>query len=160
DVNAADEAYMESLGFEELSNGMRLRRDARVVRRDLMGLEMAQSSADAALAGALRELGFTLPPAVRAVDLGVLLLLGLVACCAVRAVRRDAEPWASLAEAAPSEPDELDEGQRKALEGADTQAIPTLDGMRGIAVLLVLMFHFAWTFPGDDPSQAVGLTDR
>lgn len=157
DVNPADEQYMASLGFEELENGMRLRRDAPVRRRDLMGLDMTEGTA---LAGALGELGFTLPPAMGVTDFVILLVFGLVAVVAVRGIARDAESYAALSETAPAEPAELDDAQRKALEGAETHAIPTLDGMRGIAVLLVLMFHFAWTFPGDDPSKATGLVDR
>lgn len=44
--------------------------------------------------------------------------------------------------------------------GVDVWVIFTLDGMRGLAVLAVLIFHFAWMFSGDDPSQATMFVDK
>ncbi|MBX3203897.1 MAG: acyltransferase [Labilithrix sp.] len=157
DVNDADEQYMKGLGFEELKNGMRLRRDAAVARRDLIGEEMEDG---ATLAAALGELGKTLPAAVGVTDFLVLLVFGLVIAGAARKIAKDGESFAELSPEAPAEPIDLDEGQKAALAGADARAIPTLDGMRGIAVVLVLVFHFAWTFPGDDPSAAAGFVDK
>jgi peptidoglycan/LPS O-acetylase OafA/YrhL len=157
DVNPADEQYMASLGFEELANGMRLRRDAPVARRELMGLDLTES---AGVTGALATLGYALPPAMGMMDFVVLLVFGVVALVAIRGIVKDSDSYADLSAVPPAEPEELDEAQKKALAGADARTIPTLDGMRGIAVLLVLMFHFAWTFPGDDPSKAVRLVDR
>ncbi len=157
DVNEADDQYMKSLGFEELENGMRLRHDANVARRDLIGKEMASG---AVLAATLGELGKTLPASFGVTDFVVVLAFGLVAVGALRKIRKDGESYAELSPEAPAEPAELDDGQNQALLGANARAIPTLDGMRGLAVLAVLVFHFAWTFPGDDPSQAHGLVDK
>jgi len=157
DVNDADEAYMQTLGFEELKNGMRLRRDANVARRDLLGSEMTDG---AALASALAELGKTLPAAVGVMDFVMVLAFGLVVFGATRKIGKDGESYAELSAEAPAEAIDLDAGQKAALAGADARAIPTLDGMRGIAVILVLVFHFAWTFPGDDPAAAVSLVDK
>lgn len=157
DVNEADEQYMKRLGFEELANGMRLREGAKVARRDLIGREMEDGDS---LAAALGELGKTLPAAVGVTDFVVLLAFGLVIAGATRKIAKDGESYAELSPSPPAEPLDLDEGQRAALAGADARAIPTLDGMRGIAVILVLVFHFAWTFPGDDPSAATSFVDK
>ncbi|HVJ94436.1 MAG TPA: acyltransferase [Labilithrix sp.] len=157
DVNDADERYMQSLGFESLPNGMRLRRDAAVVRRDLLGTEMTDGSV---LAGVLAELGKTLPAGVSVMDFVMVLAFGLVIAAALRGIARDGESYSELSTDPPIEPTELDESQKAAIFGANARAIPTLDGMRGLAVLLVLMFHFAWTFPGDDPSNAVSVVDK
>lgn len=150
DVNEADEAYFRTLGFETLPNGMRLRRDAPVARRDVLGREIADGGE---LATALGELGFALPPGLRFIDIAMILVFGLIATGAARGIVRDAEPLSGLSPDAPAEP-EPDEACQRALKGADAKTIPTLDGMRGIAVLLVLAFHFAWTFPGEDPETA------
>ncbi len=157
DVNDADEAYMKSLGFETLPNGMRLRQDAQVLRRDLIGEEMVDG---ATLASALSAVGFTLPPALGVMDFVIVIAFGLVAFGAVRKIAKDSESFKELSPELPAERDELDDDQKRALTGADTHAIPTLDGMRGLAVLLVLMFHFAWTFPGDDPALATSFVDK
>lgn len=157
DINDADEGYMKTLGFEELPNGMRLRRDANVTRRDLIGAEMADG---AALASALGSLGKTLPSAIGVMDFVVFLAFGLVVFAATRKIGKDGESYAALSPAAPPESAELDEGQTRALAGADARSIPTLDGMRGLAVVAVLVFHFAWTFPGDDPAAATGIVDK
>ncbi|MDF2692191.1 MAG: acyltransferase 3 [Labilithrix sp.] len=157
DVNDADEQYMKELGFEELPNGMRLRKDANVARRDLLGAEMVDG---AALAVALGALGKTLPAAFGIMDFVIVLAFGLVAVGALRKIGRDAESYGELSPEPPPTPTELDAAQAAALAGADARAIPTLDGMRGIAVIAVLVFHFAWTFPGDDPSKAAGLVDK
>jgi peptidoglycan/LPS O-acetylase OafA/YrhL len=157
DVDEADERYLKGLGFEELENGMRLRRDASVARRDLLGTEMVDGTT---LAAALGELGKTLPAAIGMMDFIIVLAFGLVVLGAMRKIGKDGESYADLSPEPPAPPRELDEGQRAALAGADARAIPTLDGMRGIAVVLVLLFHFAWTFPGDDPTKAVGFVDK
>ncbi len=157
DVNEADEKYMASLGFEELPNGMRLRGDAKVARKDLLGLDMADASN---IAPALAALGKTLPSAFGIMDFVMVLAFGLVAVATARKIGKDGETYADLSPELPKADGELDDAQKAALAGADARAIPTLDGMRGIAVLLVLAFHFAWTFPGEDPSKAVGLVDK
>ena len=157
DVNDADERYMKELGFEELPNGMRLRNGASVARRDLIGEEMNDG---ATLAAALGALGKTLPSAIGMMDFAILLAFGLVAAGAARKIAKDGESYAELSPEPPAESAELDEGQKAALAGADARSIPTLDGMRGLAVIAVLVFHFAWTFPGDDPSKAVGLVGK
>ena len=59
DVNPTDEAYIESLGFEKLDNEMRLRAEAPVARRDLLGRVMTDG---AVLAETLGEIKATLPP--------------------------------------------------------------------------------------------------
>jgi peptidoglycan/LPS O-acetylase OafA/YrhL len=156
DVNDADEAYIATLGFEKLDNGMRLRRDATVARRDLLGKEMVDGTI---LQSALAEVGASLPPGLATVDLVMVLAFGLVIGLGFRRLVKDDEPFAELSAEAP-EPPELDDSANAALKGADARAIPTLDGMRGIAVLLVLMFHFAWTFPGDDPTTAVSFAEK
>ena len=156
DVNPADEEYIESLGFETLPNNMRLRKDAAVARRDLIGREMVDG---ATLDATLGEIGAKLPPSLAAVDLVVVLAFGLVIALGLRKIVKDGESFAALGADVPPEP-ELDESAQAALKGAEARAIPTLDGMRGIAVLLVLMFHFAWTFPGEDPTTAVTFVDK
>jgi peptidoglycan/LPS O-acetylase OafA/YrhL len=156
DVNPKDEAYIESLGFEKLENGMRLRGSAPVVRRDLIGRVMVDGET---LLDTLNEAGKTLPPGLAAMDIVMVLAFGLVIAVGFRKIVKDGESLAELSEEAPPE-GELDESAHAALKGAEARAIPTLDGMRGIAVLLVLMFHFAWTFPGDDPTTATTLMEK
>jgi peptidoglycan/LPS O-acetylase OafA/YrhL len=156
DVNPADEAYIDSLGFETLPNGMRLRKDAPVARRDLVGREMVDG---ATLDATLGEVGAKLPPGLAAIDIIVVLAFGLVIVAGFRRIVTDAEPFEELSATPPPEP-EPDDAARAALKGAEARAIPTLDGMRGIAVLLVLMFHFAWTFPGEDPTTAVTALEK
>src|SRR5262249_54641586 len=145
DVNDADERTMASLGFETLPNGMRLRKDAPVTRKDLLGIDMTEASSSIALASGLASLGFTLPPGMGVVDFFCLLAFGRVALVAAGGVVRDQESFAGLSPVAPPRPSDLDEAQKAALAGADARQIPTLDGMRGLAVILVLLFHFAWT---------------
>ena len=157
DVNEKDEAYIESLGFEKLDNGMRLRGSAPVVRRDLIGREMIDGNA---LLAALDELHVTLPPGYVTTDLLMVLAFGLVIALGFRKVVKDGEPLDKLSPDAPPEEAEPSESATAALKGADARAIPTLDGMRGLAVLLVLVFHFAWTFPGDDPTTAVTFAEK
>ncbi len=157
DVNDADDAYIDSLGFEKLANGMRLRADAPVARRDLLGTEMVDG---ATLQGALADVGASIPPGLAAIDVFTVLVFGLVIALGFRGIVRDSESFDALSPDAPPGPKELDDSAKAALKGADARAIPTLDGMRGIAVLLVLMFHFAWTFPGDDPLTAVTFMEK
>ncbi|MBX3227486.1 MAG: acyltransferase [Labilithrix sp.] len=161
DRNDADDAYIASLGFKELGgetgNHMLLRDGADVKDRELLGLDQTNNDN---IAGALASLGHTLPPAFGGADLGVVLVFGLVSAAVARRIVKDEDSFAELSPEPPPAPAELDEGQKQALAGADTHAIPTLDGLRGIAVLAVLAFHFAWTFPGDDPNAAHGLVDK
>ena len=156
DVNPNDEAYIESLGFETLPNMMRLRADAPVARRDLIGREMLDG---ATLDATLGEIGAKLPPGLAAVDIVVVLVFGLVIALGFRKIVKDGESFEELG-TEPVPEAELDDAAKAALKGAEARAIPTLDGMRGIAVILVLVFHFAWTFPGEDPALAVTAVDK
>ena len=156
DVTPADEEYMASLGFETLPNGMRLRGSAPVARRDLIGRDMVDGDT---LLETLSEIQKPLPVGLVTMDIVMVLAFGLVIALSFRKIVRDGESLAELSPEPPPEP-ELDVSGQAALKGAEARAIPTLDGMRGIAVLLVLMFHFAWTFPGDDPATAATLIDR
>lgn len=151
DMTDEDEAYFASLGFEKLENGMRLRRDAPVVRRDVLGREMTDGSI---LAGSLAEVGFTLPEGLHGIDVFTLLFFGLVVASAARGVWKDGESFTELSAEPPPPTTADDEASQRALEGAEARAIPTLDGMRGLAVIAVLLFHFAWTFPGEDAANA------
>jgi peptidoglycan/LPS O-acetylase OafA/YrhL len=160
DVNDDDRLYMKSLGFEELDNGMLLRRDAPVAQRHLLGRDVLDGEM---LAAALAEAGFTLPAPLRVTDFAVLFAFGLLAVGLARAIAKDRESYAELPLDLPLDPPAVattEPDEQAALAGADARAIPTLDGMRGIAVLLVLMFHFAWTFPGDDPTKATSLLEK
>jgi peptidoglycan/LPS O-acetylase OafA/YrhL len=157
DVNPLDEEYITGLGFELLPNMMRLRADAPVLRRDLIGKEMVDGNT---LAVTLGELHAKLPPGLVAVDMIVVLAFGLVIALGLRKIVRDGESFEDLSPEAPAKAAELDASAKAALKGAEARAIPTLDGMRGIAVLLVLMFHFAWTFPGEDPLTAVSAAEK
>jgi peptidoglycan/LPS O-acetylase OafA/YrhL len=130
---------------------MRLRTDAPIVRRDVISREMTDGSV---LAGSLAEVGFVLPKALRGVDVLIVLLFGVVVLSSARKLWKDGEVFESLSPEPPAEATAEDEASQRALKGADAKAIPTLDGMRGLAVLAVLLFHFAWTFPGDDPASA------
>lgn len=155
DVNEADEAYIASLGFEKLENEMRLRKDAPVARRDLLGRVMNDGNA---LATALAEVNAALPSGLGAMDLLMVAAFGLVIALGFRGIVKDAEDVSGLSPEPPPAP-EPDASVLAAQKGADARAIPTLDGMRGIAVLLVLAFHFAWTFPGDDREKAASALD-
>jgi peptidoglycan/LPS O-acetylase OafA/YrhL len=157
DVNPTDEAYIASLGFEKLDNDMRLRADAPVARRDLLGRQMVDG---ATLQATLAEIGATLPPGLAAIDIVMVLGFGLIIALGFRKIVKDPESLVDLSPEPPAPSEELDESAAAALKGAEARAIPTLDGMRGIAVLLVLAFHFAWTFPGDDPEAAVTLVEK
>jgi peptidoglycan/LPS O-acetylase OafA/YrhL len=158
DVDENDQKYIDGLGFEKLENDMRLRKDAPVTERerDVIGRKMPDG---ATLATALGDLGKTLPDS-KGVDYAVVLAFALLVLFGARAIVRDVESYADLSAEPPALPAEPDESGKAALKGADAKAIPTLDGMRGIAVLLVLMFHFAWTFPGEDPTTAVSALEK
>lgn len=156
DVTDSDAAYIDSLGFEKLPNEMRLRTTAPVARRDVIGREMIDG---AALATALADVGAKLPSGLGAPDLGMVAVFALVIGLVLRKTGRDAESFLELSPKAPEPPD-LDASAEASLKGASARAIPTLDGMRGLAVLLVLMFHFAWTFPGEDVEAAQGLVEK
>ncbi len=159
DVTPEDETYLESLGFVKLENGMRIRRSAPVEPKRLvvLGREIPDGEA---LHAALRELAFPLGTAMRVVDFLMILVFGVVIAATVRRVVNDDESLTGLSSEPPPADPELDEASSKALRGADQKSIPTLDGMRGIAVLLVLAFHFAWTFPGDDPAASKEVVER
>src|SRR5690606_33173112 len=130
DVDEADAAYMKELGFEELPNGMLLRRPTSAARPDVLGREVDDGRA---LSHALSEVGFTLPRSLALPDFLMVLVFGFVAFAAARKVVKDDESFEALSPEPPAEP-ELDEASKQALAGADARAIPTLDGMRGIAV--------------------------
>ncbi|MCL2723938.1 MAG: acyltransferase [Polyangiaceae bacterium] len=167
DVDEASEAYIEGLGFDTLDNGMRLRKSAPVARRDVLGREMVDG---ATLSASLSELGKTLPAGLKGIDLVMMLAFGLVIGGAVRGIVKDWESYATLEPETEDpttdlpyrtmEQEAVDPTAKAALAGADARAIPVLDGMRGIAVILVLVFHFAWTFPGDDAAAATTFIDK
>lgn len=157
DMTDADEAYFASLGFEKLENGMRLRKDAPVARRDVLGREMVDGSV---LAGSLSEVAFELPPGLRGIDIAMVLVFGFVVLGAARGIVRDGESFRELSPEPPPAGDATDEASQRALKGADAKAIPTLDGMRGLAVIAVLLFHYAWTFPGEDPDAANSAVEK
>src|SRR5690606_17977785 len=94
------------------------------------------------------------------VDIAMMLVFGLVVAAAARAIVKDGESFTALSPEPPPVADGNDEASQRALEGADARSIPTLDGMRGLAVLSVLLFHFAWTFPGEDLEAAATFTDE
>ncbi|MBS2011911.1 MAG: acyltransferase [Deltaproteobacteria bacterium] len=156
DVNPIDEAYISELGFEKLENEMRLRTTADVKRRDVLGRVMADGNV---LATSLTDLGASLPSGLGGADIAIVLVFGLAIGGLARKLVKDEESLEPLS-AEPPPAFEHDEATAKALAGAEARAIPTLDGMRGIAVLLVLAFHFAWTFPGDDRSKAITAIDK
>ena len=157
DTNPKDEAYITSLGFETMDNGMRLRAEAPVARRDLLGRIMVDGGT---LQAALAEVGATLPSGLGSMDILMVLGFGLVIGLGFRGIVKDKESLDELDPEAPKGPEELDESAQAALRGAEARAIPTLDGMRGLAVLLVLAFHFAWTFPGDEANLGLTLMDK
>ena len=159
DVNEKDDAYIESLGFEKMPNEMRLRKDAPVgpKERELVGRLMPDG---ATLAAALAENGKTLPP-TGGVDYAVVFAFALVALFIAFRTVKDDESFDSLSPDAPPPPDlSQDPGVLAAEAGCKAHGIPTLDGMRGIAVIMVLWFHFAWTFPGEDPAAATDLVSK
>ncbi len=157
DVNPVDEAYIESLGFQKLDNEMRLRDGAIVAHRELLGRVMTDGET---LRATLALISVTLPPGLAGVDVAMLLAFGLVIGIAFRKVVKDSESLAELPAALPPGRALLSNSAKAALAGAESRAIPTLDGMRGLAVLSVLAFHFAWTFPGDDPATATTFVSR
>jgi len=156
DVTPEDEAYMASLGFETLPNGMRLRGSAPVARRDLIGRDMVDGDT---LVETISEVQRTLPSGLATMDIVMVAAFGLLIAIGFGKVVRDGESLEELSPEAPPAP-ELDAPAQAAVKGAEARAIPTLDGMRGIAVLLVLMFHFAWTFPGEDAATALTMVDK
>lgn len=157
DVNDADEQYMTSLGFKELPNGMRLRDGADVKSREALGRRLPDG---ATLAATLGQLGVALPPGLGGTDIAMMLVFALVIGAAARGIAKDVEPWDALDGSAPPETSADDPDVKRALAGADAKTIPTLDGMRGLAVVAVLAFHFAWTFPGDDREKAIEAIDK
>ena len=137
DLNPADEKYIDELGFEKLPNEMLLRRGAPGVKPELVG---AKVDTAAELEAVLDKVGFKAPEPARGVDLGVCFALALVGLGLFLGLSRDADDLSALDEAAPAPTP-----GPEATSGHDH--IQTLDGMRGIAVLLVLAFHFSWEFP-------------
>ncbi len=134
DVSEADQRYIESLGFTKLPNEMLLRKGAPGVDPEAIG---AKVDTVAELEASLTKAGFTLPDGLRGSDVGVALALGLLALGLVAGTARDADDLSKLEEQVP--PDT----PGPPLADGHVQ-IGTLDGMRGIAVLLVLAFHFSW----------------
>ncbi len=137
DLSADEQKYLDDLGFEKLPNDMLLRRGAPGVDRALVG---APVDTVAELEAVLEKVSFKFPEPARGVDLGVSLLLALLGVGLLVGITRDADDLSALEEAAP----EPTPGPPPT-SGHDH--IQTLDGMRGIAVLLVLAFHFSWEFP-------------
>jgi peptidoglycan/LPS O-acetylase OafA/YrhL len=158
DTNPDDMAYMESLGFEQLPNEMRVRKDAVGIKRDLLGTDVPDA---ATLAGVLESASYTLPPPLSGRDIGVILAFCAGILLLFRASVRDVDEYKVLADAPPETDTPAEEPLPAGKDwGIDAHQIPTLDGMRGIAVLAVLAFHFAWTFPGEDPGAAHGVTEK
>lgn len=139
DVNDAEQAYIDSLGFQKLPNEMLLRKGAPGVDPALVGAEV---DTVAQLEEVLAKTKFDYPGGANGADLGIAAVLSLLALGLVFATAKDGESFAGLAESAP----EPTPGPAPA-DGHDH--IQTLDGMRGIAVLSVLVFHLAWEFPED-----------
>jgi peptidoglycan/LPS O-acetylase OafA/YrhL len=158
DTNPDDMAYMDSLGFEQLPNEMRVRKDATGIKKDLLGAEVPDA---ASLATVLTTAGYTLPSPLSGNDIGVILAFSVLALALLRSGVRDYDDYDDLADKPPAtdtpEEEPLPAGKDW---GIDAHQIPTLDGMRGIAVLAVLAFHFAWTFPGEDPNAAHGAIEK
>jgi peptidoglycan/LPS O-acetylase OafA/YrhL len=158
DTNAEDMAYMDSLGFKELPNEMRLRDGAKVLSRELLGAELPDATA---LASVLTRANYTLPAAYSGRDIGMVLAFSLVILLLVRTGGKDKDDYQGLAtEPPPTDMEEEEPLPKRDDAGVDAHQIPTLDGMRGLAVLAVLAFHFAWTFPGEDPGAAVSMADK
>ncbi len=158
DTNPDDMAYMDSLGFRQLPNEMRLREDVWVKNRELLGAELPDA---AALGDVLTHAGYTLPPAYTGRDIGMVLGFSLMILLLLRGGIKDAQDYDKLADTPPDTDMEPETALPKRDDaGVDAHQIPTLDGMRGLAVLAVLAFHFAWTFPGEDPAAAVTTADK
>lgn len=149
DKSETDERFIKSLGFEELENGMRLRAEAPGVKRELIGLDMDTTPP---LVDALERASFVLPIGTTGVDIAVLLvLLSAIGFIYTRAQRAADTGTETIDTPALTQSAESLESIEAAKRGAEARQITTLDGMRGLAVLAVLMFHFAWTFPETTP---------
>lgn len=137
DVNDEEQKYIDGLGFTKLPNEMLLRKGAPGVDPALVG---ATVDTVAELEEVLHKTSFVFPETAKGIDLGVVALFSLLAVGLVLGLSRDAEKTDELEAEAP----EPTPGPAIA---AGHDHIQTLDGMRGIAVLSVLAFHFAWEFP-------------
>lgn len=137
DVSEAEQKYIDDLGFKKLPNDMLLRDGAPGVDPALVG---ATVDTVAELEEVLAKTKFDYPGPVKGSDLGVAAVLSMLALALVFFTSKDSESFALLEE---KEPEPVP-GPPPA-DGHDH--IQTLDGMRGIAVLLVLVFHLAWEFP-------------
>ncbi len=158
DTNPEDMEYIDSLGFKQLPNEMRLREDVWVKSRELLGAEVPDARA---LGEILTRANYALPPAFTGRDIGMVLGFSLVILLLLRGGIKDTQSYEKLTDAAPETDMEPEAPLPKRDDaGRDAHQIPTLDGMRGLAVVAVLAFHFAWTFPGEDPAKAVGMADK
>ncbi len=136
DVNEAEQKYIDDLGFKKLPNEMLLREGAPGVDPALVG---ATVDTVAELEDVLAKAKFPVPGTAKAVDFAIALLFSALAAGLVLAISKDSESTAFLDEKEPEpEPGPPADGH---------DHIQTLDGMRGIAVLAVLIFHLAWEFP-------------
>ena len=158
DTNDEDNAYIDSLGFEQMPNEMRVRKDVPGIRRELLGAEVPDAPT---LAGILERAHYTLPIAYTGRDVAMVLAFALLVALLLRTGIKDTQSYVGLADTPPETdipPEEpLPQGENF---GVNAHQIPTLDGMRGLAVLAVLAFHFSWTFPGDDPALAASAMDK
>jgi len=137
DVSDDEQRYIDSLGFKKLPNEMLLRDGAPGVDPALVGAEV---DTVAQLEEVLAKTKFDYPGPTKGSDVGVAAVLSLLALGLVFFTSKDHESFIALAE------DEPEPTPGPALEGGHDH-IQTLDGMRGIAVLSVLVFHLAWEFP-------------
>ncbi len=157
DMNDADVEYVEkTLGFEKLPNELQLRGSVTGVDRSILGAPVDDGDA---LAAQLARAGVPLPEAYSGVDVGVIAaFLAAILLLAFKTVRDDdGFERLPLREEEPPPSEHVDAEVERSTKGANAKQIPTLDGMRGLAVLAVLVFHFAWTYPGEGHG---GLAER
>ena len=156
DVSETDDAFVKTLGFEDLPNELKLRRDAAGVKRDLLGTPVDE---DEALEGALHTAGVTLPEGSRAVDFGVLGALALVGLALAGLVARDDERLDALREAPEADPDEAAEREEllRPRRRRARRARSALDGLRARRARRADV-PFAWTFPRRAPSPTACTT--
>jgi len=138
DMNDVEQKYIDDLGFKKLPNEMLLRTGAPGVDPALVGAEV---DTVAQLEEVLTKAKFTFPGTAKGVDFGIAALFSALALGLVFFISKDSESTALL------EAEEPVPTPGPPPDGHDH--IQTLDGMRGIAVLSVLVFHLAWEFPDE-----------